>query len=62
LSPTGGAAAAAARALRDLGATVTTVVCAIDRSGPGQNPLAAEGIEVRAVLTKRRLDAAAHGL
>jgi orotate phosphoribosyltransferase len=55
---TGGAVAAAAQALRALGATVTTVVCAIDRSRPGQNALAAEGIEVRSVLTRQQLDAA----
>lgn len=59
---TGGAVASAAWALRDLGATVTTVVCAIDRSRPGENALAAEGIEVRPVLTKRQIDAATHGL
>jgi orotate phosphoribosyltransferase len=55
---TGGAVASAAGALRDLGATVTVVVCAIDRSRPGENALAAEGIEVRPVLTKQQLDAA----
>jgi orotate phosphoribosyltransferase len=54
---TGGAVAAAARALRDLGATVTTVVCAIDRSGQGGCGLAAEGIAVKSVLTKDLLDA-----
>jgi len=59
---TGGAVVSGAQALRDLGATVTTVVCAIDRSGPGENALAAAGIEVRPVLTKRQLDAAADGL
>lgn len=53
---TGGAVAAAARALRSLGATVTTVVCAIDRSGLDANALAAEGLEVRSVLTKSLLD------
>ena len=58
---TGGAVAVAARALRALGATVTTVVCVIDRSRPGVNALAAEGIEVRAVLTNRQLHAAARG-
>jgi orotate phosphoribosyltransferase len=58
---TGGAVAGAAGALRDLGATVTVVVCAIDRSRPGENALAAEGIEVRPVLTKQQLDAAAGG-
>jgi orotate phosphoribosyltransferase len=56
---TGGAVAGAAGALRDLGATVTVVVCAIDRSRPGGNALAGEGIEVRAVLTTQQLDAAA---
>jgi orotate phosphoribosyltransferase len=59
---TGGAVAAAARALRALGATVTTVVCAVDRSRPGENPLAADGIEVRSVLTMRQLDAAISAL
>jgi orotate phosphoribosyltransferase len=53
---TGGAVVNAARALRSLGATVTTVVCAIDRSGPGGNALAAEGITTRSVLTKSLLD------
>jgi orotate phosphoribosyltransferase len=56
---TGGAVVAAAGALRDLGATVTTVVCAIDRSAPGESTLAAAGISVRPVLTKAQLDAAA---
>jgi orotate phosphoribosyltransferase len=53
---TGGAVASAARALRALGATVTTVLCAIDRSGAGHGALAAEGIAVRPVLTKDLLD------
>jgi orotate phosphoribosyltransferase len=56
---TGGAVAGAARALRGLGATVTTVVCAIDRSRPGGTGLADEGVEVRPVLTRALLDAAA---
>ncbi len=56
---TGGAVLSAARALRDLGATVTTVVCAIDRSAPGGNVLSEAGIATRAVLTKDMLDAAA---
>ena len=55
---TGGAVIAAARALRELGATVTTVVCAIDRSSPGAEQLTGEGIVVRAVLTKGLLDTA----
>jgi orotate phosphoribosyltransferase len=54
---TGGAVLHAASALRDLGATVTTAVCAIDRSDPGRDDLAGHGIELRAVLTKRLLDA-----
>jgi orotate phosphoribosyltransferase len=56
---TGGAVIAAATALRELGATVATVVCAIDRSVPGQSQLAAHGLEVRPVLTKAQLDAQA---
>ena len=56
---TGGAVVAATEALRDLDAIVTTVVCAIDRSAPGQSTLAAAGIAVRPVLTKAQLDAAA---
>jgi orotate phosphoribosyltransferase len=55
---TGGAVIAAASALRDLGATVTTVVCAIDRSEPGQTLLPASGIALRTVLTAADLDAA----
>jgi orotate phosphoribosyltransferase len=56
---TGGAVLAAATALRDLGATVSTVLCAIDRSAPGGSVLADNGISVRSVLTKADLDAAA---
>ncbi len=48
---TGGAVVAAAEALRDLGATVTTVVCAIDRSAPGERGLAAAGVTVWSVLS-----------
>jgi orotate phosphoribosyltransferase len=54
----GGAVRAAAGALRGLGATVATVICAIDRS-PGQDPLAADGLTVRAVMTKSLLDSVA---
>jgi orotate phosphoribosyltransferase len=56
--PTGGAVRDATRALRDAGAVVEVVVCAIDRSPEGQNPLADVGLEVRPVLTKAQLDAA----
>lgn len=53
---TGGAVRNAARALRGLGATVSAVVCAIDRSDAGVNPLARDGLETRSVLTKALLD------
>ena len=55
---TGGAVIAAAGALRDLGAVVTTVICAIDRSDPDADGLAAAGIAVRPVFTKDQLDRA----
>jgi orotate phosphoribosyltransferase len=57
---TGGAVRNAAVALREAGATVATVVCAIDRSPGPDNPLADVGLEIRAVLTKADLDAV-HG-
>ena len=53
---TGGAVLKAVVALRDLGATVTTVLCAIDRRGSGQDQLTTHGITVRSVLTKDLLD------
>jgi orotate phosphoribosyltransferase len=55
---TGGAVRDATRALREAGAVVEVVVCAIDRSPEGENPLADVGLEVRPVLTKAILDAA----
>ena len=55
---TGGAVRDATRALRDAGAIVEVVVCAIDRSPAGENPLSDVGLEVRPVLTKAELDAA----
>ena len=42
----------------EAGAIVEVVVCAIDRSPEGENPLADVGLTVRAVLTKTELDAA----
>jgi orotate phosphoribosyltransferase len=54
---TGGAVRDATRALRDAGATVEVVMCAIDRSPEGSNPLADVDLEVRPVLTKAELDA-----
>ena len=55
---TGGAVRDATTALREAGAIVDVVVCAIDRSPEGENPLADVGLEVRAVLTKAQLDEA----
>lgn len=54
---TGGAVRDATRALREAGAVVEVVVCAIDRSPEGEDPLADVGLEVRAVLTRAQLDA-----
>jgi orotate phosphoribosyltransferase len=54
---TGGAVRDATRALRADGAIVETVVCAIDRSLAGSNPLDDVGLAVSAVLTKAELDA-----
>ena len=53
---TGGAVRDATRALREAGAVVETVVCAIDRSPGAENPLADVDLEVRSVLTKDQLD------
>ena len=57
---TGGAVRDATRALRDAGAIVEVVVCAIDRSPADENPLDDVGLEVRSVLTRADLDAV-HG-
>lgn len=54
---TGGAVRDATTALRALGAVVEVVVCAIDRSPEGEDPLADVGLEVRSVLTRAELDA-----
>ena len=56
---TGGAVLNAAAALREQGATVMTVVCAIDRRVPGQDQLTTHGITVRSVMTKDLLDSVA---
>jgi orotate phosphoribosyltransferase len=55
---TGGAVRDAATALRSHDATVTHVVCAINRSSPDSDPLSDAGIRIRSVLTKELLDAA----
>jgi orotate phosphoribosyltransferase len=54
---TGGAVCRAALALRELGATVEHVICAIDRSSPGENHLDEIGLTMHAVLTLADLDA-----
>jgi orotate phosphoribosyltransferase len=54
---TGGAVRDATVALRAAGAIVSTVVCAIDRSPGGDNPLDDAALDVRSVLTKAELDA-----
>src|SRR5690606_17084377 len=55
---TGGAVRDAVRELRAAGALVEVVICAIDRSPEGENPLADVDLAVRPVLTKAQLDAA----
>lgn len=54
---TGGALLASCARLRDEGAIVDTVVCAIDREQGGRANLAAAGLELRAALTRRDLTA-----
>jgi orotate phosphoribosyltransferase len=56
---TGGAVRDATNALRQRGAIVETVICAIDRSPAGENPLADVQLEIRSVLTRAMLDEAA---
>lgn len=58
---TGGAVRDATAALREAGAEVEVVVCAIDRSPAGEDPLADVDLEVRPVLTKAELDAVRRG-
>jgi orotate phosphoribosyltransferase len=53
----GGAVRDATNALREMGAIVETVVCAIDRSPEGTNPLDDVALDVRPVLTRAQLDA-----
>ncbi|MCB0978370.1 MAG: orotate phosphoribosyltransferase, partial [Acidimicrobiales bacterium] len=45
--------------LRGIGATVTDVVCVIDRSEGGIEALAAEGLTLSSVVARADLDAAA---
>ena len=55
---TGGAVRDAALALREQGAVINVVICAIDRSPVGSFPLNDTGIEIRSVLTRQDLDRA----
>jgi orotate phosphoribosyltransferase len=57
----GGAVRDATNALREMGAIVETVVCAIDRSPEGTNPLDDVALDVRPVLTRAQLDAVSQG-
>jgi len=59
---TGGAVRAATLALRQLGAEVDTVLCAIDRSPGDTAPLADLGLTIRSVLTKDVLDQVRSGI
>ncbi|MGC4774017.1 orotate phosphoribosyltransferase [Micromonospora chalcea] len=54
---TGGALLTSCGQLRSVGAQVETVVCAIDREQGGRENLAAEGLHLHAVLTRRDLEA-----
>lgn len=53
---TGGAVRKATLGLRDRGAKVTEVVCAIDRSAVGSDPLADVALETRALFQRADLD------
>jgi orotate phosphoribosyltransferase len=44
--------------LRELGADITCAVCAIDRQQGGGEALAADGVELRSLLTRAHLDKA----
>lgn len=55
----GGQVVESARALRERGAQITTVLCVIDREAGGRQNLAAEGLELRAAFTMAQLSAAA---
>ena len=57
----GGALLEAIPLLRRLGATVSVAVCAIDRQQGGAEALAAQGVELRAVLTRDVLERSVAG-
>lgn len=54
----GGQVVLSTAALRGIGATVTDVVCVIDRSEGGGEALASEGLTLRSVVSRADLDAA----
>jgi len=57
----GGQIALSTRELRALGATVDTALCVIDRQEGGAQALAADGIALRALLTRADLETARSG-
>ncbi|WP_203921583.1 orotate phosphoribosyltransferase [Rugosimonospora africana] len=54
----GGQVVASSRQLRDLGARIEDAVCVIDRREGGSEALSAEGIRLRALLTREDLERA----
>ena len=59
---TGGALLSSCQGLRADGAIVETVVCAIDREQGGRENLQAEGLDLRAALTRTDLESAVAGV
>jgi orotate phosphoribosyltransferase len=57
----GGQIAISTRQLRDLGAHIDAALCVIDRQEGGAEALAAESIELRALLTRADLERSAAG-
>lgn len=55
----GGQVAMSTRQLRELGAEIAAALCVIDRAEGGAQALAADGIELLALLTRSDLDRAA---
>jgi orotate phosphoribosyltransferase len=57
----GGQVIASCAQLRRAGAVIDDVVCVIDRQAGGQETLAAEGLNLRALFTRKDLDEARRG-
>jgi orotate phosphoribosyltransferase len=53
---TGGAAREAVSAAREAGLVVDLAVCVLDRDGGGREALAADGVELRALLTGQEME------